>query len=333
MKITDKNFFGLSVFNQEHTRSNTLWQFVQQYSEWISKTVNEKQGKVVMMELALLLLDNKMAEFRLNPDGDSDTPEEDLDKLRGMLRKISHEGKTYLIKDEVQNNAKSLKLNNFKLNILKKLDTQKSTYIIDKDSFFRFYRLDNSIVGGYFQKSYKTEEELKKDLMVLERQFSAFRDENYEIDIQDFRGQVENGFDYYLFKLDLEDNKIEINDQIYNTMNDPKLKEDEEYPRLVQFIQLVTFVCLSDLEIRILAPNMKCSDPTSKFRKKIFNGSRKDVIVVGAKWNTISVRTEGFKVSGFFRLQPCGEGRKDVKLIFVDSFLKHGYVRKYRRKD
>lgn len=39
------------------------------------------------------------------------------------------------------------------------------------------------------------------------------------------------------------------------------------------------------------------------------------------------IRTEGFKVRGHFRLQPCGVGRKERELIYIQPYEKHGYTR------
>ena len=40
------------------------------------------------------------------------------------------------------------------------------------------------------------------------------------------------------------------------------------------------------------------------------------------------IRTEGFLVRSHWRLQPCGVGKRERKLIFINSFQKHGYVRR-----
>ena len=56
----------------------------------------------------------------------------------------------------------------------------------------------------------------------------------------------------------------------------------------------------------------------------------RDVRFLDATWYTTIVRSEGFGVRGHFRLQPCGTGRKDRKLIYINEFRKHGYVRKAR---
>ena len=47
-------------------------------------------------------------------------------------------------------------------------------------------------------------------------------------------------------------------------------------------------------------------------------------------WYTTIVRNEGFSVRGHFRLQPCGAGKRDKKLIYIHEFQKHGYVRRAR---
>jgi len=328
MKITDDKYFGLHLFTQEADTDNSIFQFVMNYSGIIKETMGDEEGSKVLLELSLLLLDNGMANITISPQD----PEAAAKKPRAekALRTITHDNTNYMIKDEVQELSSRLKLKNFTLKILDKLETQKSTYILDKKSFFRFYKLDNCVVGGFFKKSYETDTALKEDLSVLDAAFAGIGKPG--LHYNDLSNQIEFGFDYYLFKLDLDDFSIEINDQKYYKMDDEKLKQDPEYPRLLQFIQLVTFISLSELELRILAPNMKCSNPGGRFHKKIINGSTSDVVIVGSKWNTISVREEGFKVAGFFRLQPCGKGRQDVKLIFVNSFMKHGYIRRFNRK-
>jgi hypothetical protein len=47
-------------------------------------------------------------------------------------------------------------------------------------------------------------------------------------------------------------------------------------------------------------------------------------------WYTTIIRNEGFNVRGHFRLQPCGKGKQDKKLIYIHEFRKHGYIRRAR---
>lgn len=63
-------------------------------------------------------------------------------------------------------------------------------------------------------------------------------------------------------------------------------------------------------------------------------GSQRKAKPVKSDWKLLnssylktSIRTEGFAVSGHFRLQPCGPGRSKVKLIFISPYEKNGYIR------
>ena len=74
------------------------------------------------------------------------------------------------------------------------------------------------------------------------------------------------------------------------------------------------------------AKSLKRTDAEQPELKTTING----IQYLDASWYTTIVRNEGFGVRGHFRLQPCGEGRKDKKLIYINEYRKHGYVRKAR---
>lgn len=61
---------------------------------------------------------------------------------------------------------------------------------------------------------------------------------------------------------------------------------------------------------------------------RYFNQTDIKVTHLDCTWFTTLIRTDGFKVSGHFRLQPCGDGMKDRKLIWINDFEKHGYTRR-----
>jgi len=88
--------------------------------------------------------------------------------------------------------------------------------------------------------------------------------------------------------------------------------------------KMLCFVYLSDTEEVILKPGQKMGTRKSG---KIINEVRHPLIVVTSKWNVTSVRTEGFAVSGHFRLQRVGEGRQSTRVIWIDPFEKKGYIR------
>lgn len=118
--------------------------------------------------------------------------------------------------------------------------------------------------------------------------------------------------------------KINTRTGVISYMDNPNSPLSDEKFRL--FIQLLIFTELSELEVKVLKPNEK----SGKTRRegKVINDSRENVTVVDSTWNKIIVRTEGFAVRGHFRLQQCGEGFTDRKLIFISEFQKEGYIRR-----
>lgn len=66
---------------------------------------------------------------------------------------------------------------------------------------------------------------------------------------------------------------------------------------------------------------------TKKQPDALCNDADVPIVIVNSNWNVTSIRTDGFGVSGHFRLQPCGANNQDRKMIFIEPFQKHGYVR------
>lgn len=99
-----------------------------------------------------------------------------------------------------------------------------------------------------------------------------------------------------------------------------------------RFIKLLMYIELSEIEAVKVAPSNKI-----KYGKggddKIYNDtSMRNVYLVNANWNKIVTVSGAFKVSGHFRVQPCGAGRKDYKLIWIEEFAKSSYVRRAGRE-
>lgn len=72
--------------------------------------------------------------------------------------------------------------------------------------------------------------------------------------------------------------------------------------------------------------------PTNRKPKEgeYFNKTKCIFTVLDSKWFTNLVRSEGFKVRGHFRLQPCKNENKEwiKKLIWIEDFEKRGYSHK-----
>lgn len=91
-----------------------------------------------------------------------------------------------------------------------------------------------------------------------------------------------------------------------------------------RFFRMLVFLYFSDIKRVVVNPNQKIGTiSTGTYKNELKN----PFIIVDSMWNNIVVRNIGFTVSGHFRLQPCGKGLSDLKLIFIDEFQKEGYVR------
>lgn len=94
-----------------------------------------------------------------------------------------------------------------------------------------------------------------------------------------------------------------------------------------RFVQIVSFIELGNTNFKIVPPK----DKVGNFMKnnECRNLTKKEFIVVDTDWNDISIRMEGFPVKGHLRLQRCGVGRTEFKVIYIQPFMKHGYNRNH----
>lgn len=119
---------------------------------------------------------------------------------------------------------------------------------------------------------------------------------------------------------------------VFNTYNflhrdfllDKNYKNDiDHYNKSVFVIQLLSYIIFGDItEMHI----------PKKSRKSIglntwLNNSNLNITFCDTLWKQ-RINTDGFKVRGHFRLQPCGTDWKEKKLIWIEEFQKHGYNRR-----
>jgi hypothetical protein len=55
-------------------------------------------------------------------------------------------------------------------------------------------------------------------------------------------------------------------------------------------------------------------------------------VYVNSLWNVGTIALGEFKVRGHFRLQRCGVGNTEIKLIFIEEFVKTHYIRKSKKE-
>lgn len=92
------------------------------------------------------------------------------------------------------------------------------------------------------------------------------------------------------------------------------------------FQEMSTFVLFkkyAQIETKLAAPKKTTTTLNCAYE----NQTKFWVNIIDSTWFTTLVKSDAFKVSGHFRLQPIGEGRKERKLIWIKDFEKQGYTR------
>lgn len=93
-------------------------------------------------------------------------------------------------------------------------------------------------------------------------------------------------------------------------------------------LQTLIFLELTEPEIEVMAAGKRHSERPLGTS----NNSRQDVYVVSSTWNKYIIRTEGWGVRGHFRMQPCGVGHAELKLVWVTPYQKSGLTRKPQKQ-
>lgn len=140
-----------------------------------------------------------------------------------------------------------------------------------------------------------------------------FRDTS--IDFFYLGGTTEDKLSYLQFYID---RKTGIASTEFRGLDDSAMK--------AECYRLLCFFFFSENDERIV--NAGKSYGTRKQDDALSNDLNVPVTIVNSNWNITSIRTAGFNVSGHFRLQPCGPQFSDTKMIFIEPFKKHGYVRR-----
>lgn len=97
----------------------------------------------------------------------------------------------------------------------------------------------------------------------------------------------------------------------------------QEVIRAILSVEL--FILYAEVETKVCQPSRQIWDgPTCLYNNKtIF-----PFTVLDSTWFTHLVSSGAFNVRGHFRLQPCGHGHTDRRLVWINDFQKKGYTRK-----
>lgn len=97
----------------------------------------------------------------------------------------------------------------------------------------------------------------------------------------------------------------------------------DEMSVIADIFSLILFLKYCELEIKEVKGNSKANHIGTKY----VNETKNNIQILDSTWFTTIVKSEGFHVRGHFRFQPCGQGMKDRKLIWISDFDKEGYTR------
>lgn len=96
---------------------------------------------------------------------------------------------------------------------------------------------------------------------------------------------------------------------------------------VINTILLVMFYQFAEVETKILPPRSRVKNVLCKY----VNETQSTVKILDIRHFTTLYQQNGFPVRGHFRWQPCGEGLKDRKLIWINEFQKEGYTAPARK--
>ena len=130
---------------------------------------------------------------------------------------------------------------------------------------------------------------------------------------KDFDNHLTNGIFYYMWGI--KNGKLHF---------PPDERNEDFYNEMMEFVRLLIFTELVDIETVELAP--KQSAGTRK-QGKWLNESNTNVRIIDSSWNKVLIKGQSFSVTGHLRMQPCGPGLKYRKPIWIDEFEKEGYTR------
>lgn len=102
----------------------------------------------------------------------------------------------------------------------------------------------------------------------------------------------------------------------------------------IDIISAITVITMfrkyADVETKLLQPKSKIG---SGIKCKYINQTDYQITCLNSTWFTNLVKSDAFKVSGHFRLQPCHDenGLPTKKLIWISDFMKSGYTAPARK--
>lgn len=119
-----------------------------------------------------------------------------------------------------------------------------------------------------------------------------------------------------------------INDNISFTSLYDNLRESVKEVAVTVPIAILLFKQFAETQIKFIPAKSKLKN----FHCKYKNDLQFPIQLLDANWYTESIKSHPFFVRGHWRMQPHGEGKKQIKLKWIDLYKKNG-IKKGAYKD
>ena len=247
----------------------------------------------------------------------------------------TEEYRQWRIQEVVKNNDISYEVNDF----CEQLGIETNDEAERQKAYLDFYaRLDKKMFGERFNVEFVSEPFLKGVEDNVEKLLLSVKDESY----YEFLGEC-SGFliikDYVVGYAILEggayfiaeNRTTDVGGQLsfFGKSTIDCIGKWDKLNILQQSICLAVATLIlkkyGEVETVLVGAGVRRKMPETK--EIIMNKAPFSITQLDSSWLRTIIRTEGFMVRGHFRLQACGVGLKERKLIYIEPYEKHGYTR------
>ncbi|KAB8035628.1 hypothetical protein GCL60_16910 (plasmid) [Silvanigrella paludirubra] len=281
------------------------------------------------------------------------------DKLRKNIKDCInfYNQKDKLLTNELQNEFQILKRNqvlqtrlNFKINHERLL-----TYLKFFDSNQPIYKINDDFLSDYMNFDLDIEKILSNNIIefsndsiiIFAKNLLKYR--NSEINIVQISKMNSNKGNYLFFSLRNINNNFILHDffrpcnskfdlihayhEIYridglkNIVTDHKIELKEQNLALIKILKLMLYIQSSNVDLRKVNKEIPkdnyVRDDHIINKNYISNESSIDYFKVGYGWKKLPIYSKNeWSVKGHFRMQPCGENRRNHRIIFIEPQIR-----------
>lgn len=186
--------------------------------------------------------------------------------------------------------------------------------VLDKLEMLKVSKTESDV---YNWKVFNNQPECKKTFIFPDNSFLRMNitEAVMHFNFARYTGSLNDGkiaWDMFFVK---KDSGVQVND--YNKNEVEKIE--------TTIFKLLCFIFLTENDEVVVSPGAKHG---TRKDGKIINDLSVPITIVNSRWNTTVIRNEGFGVSGHFALRWAGVGKTEARIVFIEPFTKHGYIRK-----